>query len=90
MQLNGIVFAAPKCSYSTQSLFKELIYIPRSTDQWLIENVPLPMEAVRQNDHVQLDESIDNLRISMNMAIGDMGSYTQQQKKQSPAKTAQS
>ena len=73
MQLNGIVFAAPKCSYSTQSLFKELIYIPRSTDQWLIENVPLPMEAVRQNDHVQLDKSIDNLRISMNMAIGDMG-----------------
>ena len=31
------------------------------------------MEAVRQNDHVQLDEETDNLRISMNMAIGDMG-----------------
>ena len=34
MQLNSLVFAAPKCSYSTQSLFKEIIYVPRCRETW--------------------------------------------------------
>jgi hypothetical protein len=29
MQFNSIVFAAPKCSYSTESLFKQIIYVPK-------------------------------------------------------------
>lgn len=29
MQLNSIVFPAPPCSYSTENLFKDLVYIPR-------------------------------------------------------------
>ena len=40
MQLNSIVFAAPKCSYSTSSLLKDLIYIPRCPSRW----VPKPAE----------------------------------------------
>ena len=28
LQLNSIVFPSPKCTYSTESLFKNLIYIP--------------------------------------------------------------
>lgn len=28
LQLNPIVFANPKCSYSSESLFKSLIYVP--------------------------------------------------------------
>ena len=35
MQLNSIVFAAPKCSYSTNSLLKDLIYIPRCPSRWV-------------------------------------------------------
>ena len=35
MQLNSIVFAAPKCSYSTNSLLKDLIYIPRCPSRWI-------------------------------------------------------
>lgn len=37
MQLNSIVFAAPKCSYSSQSLFKDIIYIPRCKDEWNVD-----------------------------------------------------
>lgn len=29
MQLNNIVFPAPVCSYTTEKLFKDLVYIPR-------------------------------------------------------------
>ena len=29
MQLNSIVFPAPVCSYTTEKLFKDLIYIPK-------------------------------------------------------------
>ena len=29
MQLNSIVFPAPVCSYNTENLFKDLVYIPR-------------------------------------------------------------
>ena len=29
MQLNSIVFPAPTCSYSTEKLFKDIIYIPK-------------------------------------------------------------
>lgn len=28
LQLNSVIFASPKCTYSTSSLFKTLIYIP--------------------------------------------------------------
>ena len=35
MQLNSIVFAAPKCSYSTNSLLKDLIYVPRCPSRWI-------------------------------------------------------
>ena len=46
MQLNSIVFAAPKCSYSSQSLFKDIIYIPRCKDEWKTEaNDVLPMKS---------------------------------------------
>jgi hypothetical protein len=27
--LNGIVFPAPSCSYTTEKLFKDLVYIPK-------------------------------------------------------------
>lgn len=37
MQLNKIVFPAPNCSYTTEKLFKDLIYIPRKN--------PLPTQA---------------------------------------------
>lgn len=30
LQLNSVVFASPACSYSSESLIKELIYIPNS------------------------------------------------------------
>lgn len=30
MQLNNIVFPAPVCSYTTEKLFKDLVYIPRT------------------------------------------------------------
>jgi hypothetical protein len=29
MQLNNIVFPAPNCSYTTEKLFKDLVYIPK-------------------------------------------------------------
>jgi hypothetical protein len=29
MQLNSIVFPAPTCTYSTEKLFKDLVYIPK-------------------------------------------------------------
>lgn len=32
LQLNSIVFASPACSYSSESLIKDLIYIPNSND----------------------------------------------------------
>ena len=32
MQLNPIVFAAPRCSYSSESLFKQIIYVPQEED----------------------------------------------------------
>lgn len=28
LHLNSVIFASPKCTYSTSSLFKTLIYIP--------------------------------------------------------------
>jgi hypothetical protein len=31
--LNNIVFPAPVCSYTTEKLFKDLIYIPKHTYQ---------------------------------------------------------
>ena len=34
MQFNSIIFAAPKCSYSTNSLLKDLIYVPRCPTKW--------------------------------------------------------
>lgn len=30
LQLNSVIFANPKCTYSTSSLFRTLIYIPGS------------------------------------------------------------
>jgi len=30
MQLNKIVFPAPTCTYTSEKLFKDLIYIPRT------------------------------------------------------------
>jgi hypothetical protein len=29
MQLNSLVFPAPPCSYTTEKLFKDLVYIPK-------------------------------------------------------------
>jgi hypothetical protein len=40
MQLNSIVFPAPVCSYSTEKLFKDLIYIPRITKFSTVESIP--------------------------------------------------
>lgn len=31
MQLNAIVFPAPHCSYTTEKLFKDLVYIPKES-----------------------------------------------------------
>jgi hypothetical protein len=33
MQLNKLVFPAPNCSYTTEKLFKDLVYIPRNKTQ---------------------------------------------------------
>lgn len=48
MQLNSIVFPAPTCSYSTEKLFKDLIYIPRNSSQNCDEAIPclfIPYES---------------------------------------------
>ena len=48
MQLNSIVFPAPTCSYSTENLFKDLIYIPKlDALGYMSESIPclyLPYE----------------------------------------------
>lgn len=31
MQFNRLVFPAPVCSYTTEKLFKDLVYIPKKT-----------------------------------------------------------
>lgn len=40
MQLNSVVFPAPVCSYSTEKLFKDLIYIPKNDRSDCEEAVP--------------------------------------------------
>ena len=37
MQLNSIIFPAPTCSYSTENLFKDLVYIPKFNNQGIIQ-----------------------------------------------------
>ena len=44
MQLNNIVFPAPPCSYSTEKLFKDLIYIPKPGTDKAIPCLYLPYE----------------------------------------------
>ena len=42
----------------------------------------MPMEAVRLNDIEKLEEAVDCLRVSLDPAIGNMGSYSQSQNKE--------
>lgn len=47
MQLNSLVFPAPTCSYTTEKLFKDLVYIPRDDSGNPSEAIPclyLPYE----------------------------------------------
>lgn len=47
MQLNSLVFPAPVCSYSTEKLFKDIVYIPKNDKSSSIEAIPclyLPYE----------------------------------------------
>lgn len=32
MKLNSIIFPAPKCSYTSETLYDELIYIPKNKE----------------------------------------------------------
>ena len=43
MQLNYIIFPAPKCSYTTERLLKDVVYIPKP-DQSVIPCLYLPYE----------------------------------------------
>ena len=77
MQLNSIVFAAPKCSYSSQSLFKDLIYVPRSKDEWNNDdNASIPMEtdATDAFHYGQQDG-----KILLPMSAGELGNPASQQ-----------
>lgn len=40
MQLNSVVFPAPTCSYTTEKLFKDLIYIPKTDSKDCKEAIP--------------------------------------------------
>lgn len=72
MQLNSIVFAAPKCTYSSQSLFKEIIYVPRCKDNWSEEEEPeIPMETVTE---LNLFNQQIETRVCLPMSAGELGS----------------
>ena len=57
---------------------------------------PIPMKPVQLGNDEEGNDTIDNLWISMDMAVGDMGNYSQQvlkgasRKSKTPAKNAQS
>ena len=53
MQLNAIIFAAPKCSYSTSSLLKDLIYVPRCPSRW----VKLPSSETTRSESINTSDS---------------------------------
>ena len=77
MQLNSIVFAAPKCSYSSQSLFKDIIYIPRSKDEWSNEeNASIPMDS--NAPETFLCGQPDG-RVLLPMSAGELGNPASQQ-----------
>ena len=72
MQLNSIVFAAPKCSYSSQSLFKDIIYIPRSKDEWNNDtesSIPMEADIAEPFLYGQQPDS----RVLLPMSAGELG-----------------
>ena len=79
MQLNSIVFAAPKCSYSSQSLFKDIIYVPRCKEQWGAKDSPAtPTEAASAEPSLY-DAPIEPAsRVCLPMSAGDLGSVSYQ------------
>ena len=78
MQLNSIVFAAPKCSYSSQSLFKDIIYIPRSKDEWKTEENDMPeMKSVLTEPFLYGQQQ--ETRILLPMSAGELGNPASQQ-----------
>ena len=52
MQLNGVIFPAPECSYSIKDFPQELMFIPK-----VIEHTPPPQLShnSHRNKHASLD-----------------------------------